>query len=169
MCVCGATAHNKQTTKKIQNLLFSLSLSMKWKVLLSRWSLRLPTLLLLRATTPTLIRWACHKRELALSPSSWQQRPFSFFFFYDTMWWLHLLKGTLMAAAPISLRPSSSPPVSPITGKKNNKETKWEKDILQKNGTKNPSEEGSITLYKFDDENEPGRTQMGIYIYIYSF
>lgn len=81
-----------------------------------------------------------------------------------------------MAAAPISLSAHHLLlPQCPHHGdkKKNNKETKWEKDILQrKKKTEQKTQArrgGSITLYKFDDENEPGRTQMGIYIYIYIF
>jgi hypothetical protein len=63
----------------------------------------------------------------------------------------------------------SPPPSVPHHGKKKKQQGNEMREghSPKKNGTKNPSEEGSITLYKFDDENEPGRTQMGIYIYIY--
>jgi hypothetical protein len=148
---------------------------MKWKVLLSRWSLRLPTLLLLLTsctTTPTLIRWACHKRELALSPSYYPSSSvrFSFFFFfYDTMapplrgWW------PLPPIPPFFIPPVSPPHSLFSITKKQQRRNERRRDKKKKN----PSWGESITLYKFDDENEPdahtqqqhtAAAQMGIYI-----
>ena len=173
---CGAAAHDKQTTKK-RRTFFSLSLSLSlypWNgkyyylddpsgcPLFFFFVQRLPRWFVGHVINGNWLSRLHRGSSSVRFPSSSSSM---------TPWWLHLLKGTLMAAAPIFLRPSSSPPSVPITGekKKQTRKTKWEKDILQKKRNKKPKRGGGGRVLHYTSlmmkTNQDAHRWVSIYIY----